>query len=133
MTGRTLTLAPACLPARRRFGSGFLPGKWTLDPPRRHTEALSMEIESVLTIEQHEGTLDIVAKTLRMSTAGSRLKWRASDRQPKQLVDKLPLRGWVIFPTHLARSFRIMWTASTPCNVRHAVENDWYPLASDVP
>ena len=32
--------------------------------------------------------------------------------------------------THLARPLRIMWTASIPCNVRHAVENDWYPLAS---
>src|SRR5215831_20340820 len=32
--------------------------------------------------------------------------------------------------THLARPFRIMWTASIPCNVRHAVEKDWYPLAS---
>src|SRR5215471_6590791 len=29
--------------------------------------------------------------------------------------------------THLARPFRIMWTA---CNVRHTVEKDWYPLAS---
>ena len=33
-------------------------------------------------------------------------------------------------PTHLARPFRITWTASIPCNVRHAVENDWYPHAS---
>src|SRR6516164_6714474 len=33
-------------------------------------------------------------------------------------------------PTHLARPFRIMWTASIPCNVRHAVGKDWYPLAS---
>src|SRR6516165_2508299 len=33
-------------------------------------------------------------------------------------------------PTHLARPFRIMWTASIPCNVRQAVENDWYLLAN---
>jgi hypothetical protein len=33
-------------------------------------------------------------------------------------------------PTHLARPFRIMWTASIPYNVSQAVENDWYPLAS---
>ena len=34
------------------------------------------------------------------------------------------------FLTHLPRPFRIMWTASISCNVRHAVEKDWYPLAS---
>ena len=28
-------------------------------------------------------------------------------------------------PTHLARPFRIMWTASIPFNVLHVVENDW--------
>jgi hypothetical protein len=33
-------------------------------------------------------------------------------------------------PTHLTRPFRIMWTASIPGNVRQAVENDWYSLAS---
>ena len=58
------------------------------------------------------------------------LKSPASDRQPEQRADKLQLREWVTFGHHLARPFRIMWTASIPGNVRHAVEKDWYPLAS---
>jgi len=33
-------------------------------------------------------------------------------------------------PAHLARPFRIMCTASIPCSVRHADENDWYTLAN---
>lgn len=33
-------------------------------------------------------------------------------------------------PTHLARPFRIMCTASIPCIVRHAIAKDWYPLVS---
>jgi hypothetical protein len=34
--------------------------------------------------------------------------------------------------THLARPFRIMFTASIPCNVRHAVTSEPSPLASYV-
>ena len=72
----------------------------------------------------------IVAKIRESAIVGPSAQMPASDRQPKQLVDKLQLREWVTLPTHLARPFRIMWTASIPCNVRQAVENDWYPLAS---
>ena len=39
----------------------------------------------------------IVAKTRECASVGPRLKWPASDRQPKQLVDKLQLGEWVTF------------------------------------
>jgi hypothetical protein len=48
----------------------------------------------------------------------------------KQLVDNCIWASGSPLLTHLARPFRIMWTASIPCNVGHAVEKDWYPLAS---
>ena len=36
------------------------------------------------------------------------------------------------FATHRTLPFRIMCTASIPCNVRHAVGNEPYPFASQV-
>src|SRR5258705_13102578 len=36
-------------------------------------------------------------KLREWTSAGPRPKWPASDRQPKQLVDKLQLREWVTF------------------------------------
>ena len=56
----------------------------------------------------------IVAKIREYAIVGPSAQMPASDRQPKQLVDKLQLREWVTLPTHLARPFRIMWTASIP-------------------
>jgi hypothetical protein len=39
----------------------------------------------------------IVAKTRECASVGRRLEWPPSDRQPKQLVDKLQLRERVTF------------------------------------
>jgi len=71
----------------------------------------------------------IVATIRECAIAGPGQKWPASERQPQQFVNKVQLREWVTLADPSGSPFRIMWTASIPCNVRHVVENDWYPLA----
>jgi hypothetical protein len=79
----------------------------------------------------------IVAKTWECAIAGPRLKWPASDRQPKQLVDKLQLREWVCPPTWLAPSEscgppRFPATSATPsrtigtCGPESPSPVEWY-------
>ena len=47
---------------------------------------------------------------------------------PKSSATKLACASESPLPTHLTRPFRIMCTASMPCNVRHAVANEPYPF-----
>src|SRR5262250_985309 len=74
--------------------------------------------------------LGFVAKIQECAIAAPRTK---SQRQIASPTSSSITCSWASgspLLTHLARPFRIMWTASIPCDVRHAVENDWYPLAS---
>jgi hypothetical protein len=75
------------IPELKRFVAGV----------QRDYEAVVAAVEQHWSNGQVEGQVHRLAKIRECAIAGLRLKWPASDRQPKQLVDKLQLREWVIF------------------------------------